>query len=373
MSTRHSSTRKHSAAHKVYISNHARDNQYLLANFELTDELIKHVDSDFTASKSLAYKNVYKSIRNTIFALCEQHQITTAHFVANDKLPLVRFSGESDAIETNDKVIFFYNPKYHQGHKYFYDFNTRAKRLSILFLANGDDIRVNAASFHQKVAALTKELTGILGLAEGDVRLRDHQHITYDLFCQQKEKVDSQSHKFRPIPVRYMANDIELPQHRALTYVIGDLYINAKIRQQAKVDYDAPSPYKPLYTMINDMFVAGMEKAGLKNGAMIANGLTPLVRFGSSDQTRVGKGFQMIAFNPEQPDDQIMSEWHGDIFTDKIRLVFLASQEDCTDRGYGKYVNQVTKVLESVAASLDIDPTNEQLMVRVHQHIAYDN
>lgn len=373
MSARHSSTRKHSAAHKVYISNHSRDNQYLLANFELTDKLINDIDQDFIATKSLAYKNVYKRIRNTIFALCEQHQVTTAHFVANDKLPLVRFSGESDAIETDDKVIFFYNPKYHQGQKYFYDFNVRAKRLSILFLANGDDIRVNAASFHQKVAALTSELSKALGLEKNAIRLRDHQHITYDLFGQQKEKADTQSHKFRPIPVRYMTNDFDLPEHRALTYVISDLYINAKIRKLAKVNYDAPSPYKPLYTMINDMFVSGMDKAGLKNGAMIANGLTPLVRFGSSDQTRVGKGFQMIAFNPENPDNDIISEWHGDIFTDKIRLVFLASKEDCTDRGYGKYVNQVTKVLESIATSLNIEPDNEQLMVRFHQHIAYDS
>ena len=370
---RHSSTRKHSSAHKVYISNHARDNQYLLVNFELTDALIETLDSEFSITNALAYKTVYKTIRNTLFALCEKHDVTTAHFVANDKLPLVRFSGESDAIETADKVIFFYNPKYHQGHKYFYDFNARAKRLSILFLANGDDIRVQAASFHQKVAALTAELAQKLGLASDALRVRDHQHITYDLFCQKKEKSESQSHKFRSIAVRYQANDVTLPEHRALNYIIADIYVNAKIRKLAKTDYDAPKPYQPLYTMINDLFVNAMDKAGLKNGALIANGLIPLVRFGTSEKNKVGRGFQMIGFDPQAPENQITNQWHGDIFTDKVRLVFLASDADCSDRGYGKYVNQVTKVLESIAADLNIEPTNEQLMVRFHQHIAYNS
>jgi len=373
MAARQSSTRKHNTANKVYISNHARDNQYLLAKFELTDSLIQHIDSDFDINSPTPYKNFYKRIRNTIFALCEQHNVTTAHFIGNDKLPMVRFSGEPDAIETDDKIFFFYNPKYHQGHKYFYDFDTRSRRLSVLFLANGDDIRVDAASFHQKISALTKELNSTLGLNEGDIRLRDHQHITYDLFGQQKEKADSQSHKFRPIAVRYSANEIELPAHRGLTYVVADIYLNAKIRKLAQVDYDAPSPYEPLYSMINDSFVSGMEKAGLKNGAMIANGLTPLIRFGSSADNKVNKGFQMIGFDPENAADKIFSEWQGDVYTDKVRLVFLASDQHRSDRGYGKYVNQVVKVLETVAARLEVEPSQEQLMIRFHQHIAYDS
>jgi len=373
MSARHSSTRKHSAAHKVYISNHARDNQYLLANFELSDQLISDIDSEFNVDSAQAYKNVYKTIRNTIFQLCEKHQIDTAHFIANDKVPVVRFSGESDAIETQDKIIFFYNPKYHQGTKYFYDVDVRTKRVSILFLAGGEDLRVNAASFHQQVATLTTELSHCLGLSRGDIRLRDHQHLTYDLFGQQKEKVDTQSHKLRPIAERYHANEIELPTHRALTYVVADLTINAKVRALAHVDYYASTPYQGLYAMINDMFITGMEKAGLKNGAMIANGLTPLVRFGIAENSKADKGFQMISFDPENAGDNIDSQWHGDIFSDKVRLVFLASKDDCSDRGYGKFVNQVTKVLEGVATSLNIEPNNEQLMVRFHQHIAYDS
>jgi len=372
MPTRHSSTRKHSAAHKVYISNHARDNQYLLANLELTDALINGADPTFSATSKQPYKVCYRTLRNQVFALCVKHQLTTAHFIANDKIPMVRFSGESDAIETDNKIIFFYNPKYHQGQKYFFNFDVRAKRISILFLANGEDIRINAGLFHQKVAALLSELSANLNLPKGGVRLRDHQHITYDLFGQKKEKAETQSHKFRQMAVRYQNSDVTLPAHRALTYVIADVSINAKIRELAKVNYDAPLPYQPIYTLITDAFTGAMDKHGLTSGAVIANGLIPLVRFSEESLVRDSKGFQMLGFNPAKPNHQIISEWHGELFADKIRLVFLASDEDCTDRGFGKYVNQITKVLESIGETLHIDQRQEQLMVRVHQHIAYD-
>ncbi len=372
MSTRPSSSRKHGSAHKIYIPNTARDNQYLLANITITDSLIKLMDPQFELGSELPYKTFYKQIRNKLFALCEQHDLKHVHFIANDKAPLVRFNTEAQAIETNDQILFFYDPQYHQGQKYFYDFNVRARKISILFLATGEEIRTQSALFHRQVTELLAEFSTELAL-EYPIRLRDHQHLTFDLFAKNKDDVASQSHKFRPISMRYLANDVNLPSsHSGLTYVVADITISSNIRKLAKIDYDAPSPYNPLYTMIIDAYVGAMQQQNLNNGAVIANGLTPLIRFSANDESSVNKGCQMIGYDPAQPGCGIISKWHADEFVDTVRLVFMATNNDCTDRGYGRYVNQVTKVLESVADKLQIDGSKEQLMVRFHQHIAFD-
>jgi Protein of unknown function (DUF3083) len=373
MSQRHSSLRKHSTAHKVYIPNSARDNQYLLANIEITDQLMSAIDPQFSIDSELPYKTFYKQLRNKLFALCDQHDLSHVHFIGNDKAPLVRFNHEAQAIETADKILFFYNPEYHHGQKYFYDFDKRAKRISILFLASGNAVRSNAGSFHQQVINLLTNFSQQLQLGTSEIKVRDHQHITYDLFSKNKEKEDTQSHKFRPIAMRYLANDVELPSaHSALTYVVADIAISARIRKLANIDYDAPAPYNPLYTMITDAFVAAMQQNNLTNGAVIANGLTPLVRFSSNEETSVNKGCQMLGYDPSQHGCGIISKWNADEFVDTVRLVFMATDQDCTDRGYGKYINQITKVLESFADKLEMDGNTDQLMVRFHQHIAYD-
>ena len=373
MPQRHSSTRKHSIAHKVYVPHGSRDNQYLLANIEVTDQLINSIDPEFDPSAAMPYKTLYKKLRNKLFALCEEHELTHVHFIANDKSPLVRFNYEAQAIETKDKILFFYNPKFHQGQKYFYDFEKRVKRISILFLATGTEIRTGAALFHQKVSELLTQYSDQLQLEKSAIRLRDLQHLTYDLFTQEKEKQDTQAHKFRPITLRYQANDVELPANNtSLTYVIADVAISARIRKLANIDYDAPAPYNPLYTMITDSFIMAMQQHNLTNGAVIAKGLTPLVRFSANEEMSVNKGCQMLGYDPAQNGCGIISKWNADEFVDTVRLVFMATDKDCTDRGYGKYVNQITKVLESFADKLQIDGHSEQLMVRFHQHIAYD-
>lgn len=372
MPQRHSSLRKHSTVHRVYIPNSARDNQYLLANFDITEQLIAAIDPQFSTDAKLPYKTFYRQLRNKLFALCEQQDLNNVHFIANDKAPLVRFNNEAQAIETQDKILFFYNPEYHQGQKYFYDFDQRAKRISILFLATGDTVRINSGAFHQQVSNLLNDFSSQLQLAPSAIHVRDHQHITYDLFSKNKEKLDTQSHKFRSIAMRYLTNDVELPStHTALTYVIADIAVTANIRKLANIDYESPAPYNPLYTMITDAFVAAMQQNNLSNGAVIANGLMPLVRFSSNEEMSVNKGCQMLGYDPAQSGCGIISKWNADEFVDTVRLVFMATDKDCTDRGYGKYVNQIIKVLETFADKLQIDGNNEQLMVRFHQHIAY--
>lgn len=368
-----SGSRKYSTTHKVYIPNSARDNQYLLANIEVTDQLIKAIDPQFSLSTELPYKTFYKRLRNKLFELCDQHGIGHVHFIANDKVALIRFNHEAQAIETEDKILFFYNPQYHHGQKYFYDFNKCAKKISILFLASGEQVRTNAGLFHQQVAKLLASFSQQMQLAGNAIRVRDHQHITYDLFAKNKEKEDTQSHKFRPIAMRYLANDVELPaSHRALTHVVADVAITSRIRKLANINYDGPAPYNPLYTMITDAFVAAMQQNNLTNGAVIANGLTPLVRFSTNDEMSVNKGCQMLGYDPSKNGCGIISKWDADEFVDTVRLVFMATDQDCTDRGYGKYVNQIVKVLEAFSDKLEMDGNTEQLMVRFHQHIAYD-
>ena len=56
--------RKRSAAHKSYIPNNARDNQYILAEFAITDKLLaKFSEASDTQTERNYYHFYQKSIR----------------------------------------------------------------------------------------------------------------------------------------------------------------------------------------------------------------------------------------------------------------------------------------------------------------------
>ena len=142
--------RDRNAAHKVYVPNNARDNQYLIAQFQLSPQLIRFVDPSYNSDEKGALNTFYKKLSNQIFTLCQHHNIEAVSFIANDKIPIVRFNMDFERIETDEKIMFFYHPKFYRGQTSFFDDDHAADKIKILFLATGDDIRVNAAKFHQQ-------------------------------------------------------------------------------------------------------------------------------------------------------------------------------------------------------------------------------
>ncbi|KGJ92238.1 DUF3083 family protein [Colwellia psychrerythraea] len=365
--------RKRSAAHKAYLPGNVRDNQYILAEFRLTDELLQQLSGKYSDLKPQPYYDFYQQLATLFFELTEEVELDNCQFIANDKLARVRYSQEMHQWQTNQQILFYYDPMNHHLKKSFFDGNKRAKKICLLFLATGNDIRLNAASFHSRVSQVVQRFCQKIQLDKSDVRLRDHQHLTYDLFAKNKGCNTSQTHKLREINKRYASQEVQLPEfYSAMNYAVVTLNISNELLQQVEIDSHSQDPYNPLYTYLTDVFTMAAKRYNLNNGALIANGLVPIVRYSIHEiVSRVGE-LQMLGYNPEQSPCGIVSKWSAGELTDSVQLVFVATPENNSDHGFGRFLNQIEQAMQLMAVELEIEPTKEELMVRFHQHLAYN-
>ena len=102
----------HSSLHKVYIPQTAKDNQYLLAELHVSEALLAQYADQ---------ANCYKELGQLFFTLCQQAGLRHVSFIANDKLPVVRYHTEAFSFQTQDQILFFYNPRYHEAQQSFID------------------------------------------------------------------------------------------------------------------------------------------------------------------------------------------------------------------------------------------------------------
>ncbi|PHR84274.1 MAG: hypothetical protein COA59_08425 [Colwellia sp.] len=378
--------RKRSADHTCNIPKNARDNQYILAEFTITDDLIQRfsVETASSTDNNLPknYCGFYQNLAKVLFDLSELFEVENCLFIANDKLTRVRFSQEMHQWQTNQQILFYYNPESHQLKKSFFDANKRAKKISLLFLTTGTDIRDNAAGFHAKTSQLVTAFAHKTTIDVSDIRLRDHQHITYDLFNENKlnkskktnnEHSITQTHKLRSMIHRYASQQVTLPEfHSAMTYVIINLPISNRLLNMVDVDPNSTDPYNPLYTYLTDTFTQSAKRYNLNNGALIANGLVPIVRYSIHEITsRMGE-LQMLGYNPEQNPCGIISKWDASELVDNVQLVFVATDKNQTEHGFGRFLNQIEQAIKLMATELEMEPNKEELIVRFHQHVAYN-
>jgi hypothetical protein len=365
--------RKRSAAHKAYIPSNARDNQYILAEFAITDELIKLICPNISTNSTQAYFHFYQSLSELLFTLSNNYAIKSSLFIANDKLVRVRYSQEMHQWQTSQQILFYYDPQSHQLQNSFFDAGIRAKKITLLFLASGDDIRFNAAEFHKKVTELLYNFTQQIKLPAKAIRLRDHQHITYDLFAKNKGCLGTQAHKLRPIYERYKSQDVAIsPESSAISYAVINLTINNRILGLVDIDANSKDPYNPLYAYLTDTFSLVAKRFNLNNGALIANGLVPIVRHSLHEIISKMGELQMLGYNPEQSPCGLVSKWKADELVDNIQLIFVATTEDSQHSGYGKFVNQIEQAMRLLATELEIPINKDELTLRFHQHIAYN-
>ncbi|MBL4765114.1 MAG: DUF3083 family protein [Colwellia sp.] len=384
--------RKRSADHKSYLPHNARDNQYILAEFTITDELIQRfsvqtspakITSAVTNNSSENYYQFYQVLAKELFDLSELFEVKNCLFIANDKLTRVRFSHEMHQWQTNQQILFYYNPESHQLKKSFFDANKRAKKISLLFMSTGTDIRENAARFHAKISQLVTAFAKKAAINVSDIRLRDHQHITYDLFSKNKltknklakddDNLTTQSHKLRPISQRYADQEVTLPEfHSAMTYAIVNLPISNRLLNMVDIDPNSADPYNPLYTYLTDTFTLSAKRYNLNNGALIANGLVPIVRYSIHEiVSRIGE-LQILGYNPEQNPCGIISKWDASELVDNVQLVFVATDKNQTEHGFGRFLNQIEQALRLMTTELEMEPSKEEVIVRFHQHVAYN-
>jgi len=243
----------------------------------------------------------------------------------------------------------------------------------LLFLATSNDIRINAAYFHQRVSSIVAEFCEKIDLNIEDVRLRDHQHLTYDLFAKSKGCLNTQTHKLRQIAKRYASSNVILPTyHSAMNYAVINVNISNELLKLVDIDVNSQDPYNPLYTYLTDTFTMAAKRYNLNNGALIANGLVPIVRYSIYEiVSRIGE-LQMLGYNPAQSPCGIISKWDASELTDSIQLIFVATPENSSEHGFGRFLNQIEQAIQLMAKELKISPSKDELVVRFHQHIAYN-
>lgn len=365
--------RKRSAAHKAYIPSNSRDNQYILAEFAITDELIKLISPNIAKNSSQPYYHFYQNLSQLLFTLSNDFDIKSSLFIANDKLVRVRYSQELYQWQTNQQILFYYDPQNHELQNSFFDASIRTKKITLLFLASGTDIRYNAATFHQKVTRLLEVFSKQTELPNNAIRLRDHQHLTYDLFAKNKGYLGSQAHKLRSINDRYNSQEVKISTEcSAISYAVINLTVDNRLLNLVDIDANSTDPYNPLYTYLTDTFSLVAKRFNLNNGALIANGLVPIVRHSLHEIiSKVGE-LQMLGYNPKQSPCGLVSKWKADELVDNVQLIFVATTEDSQPSGYGKFVNQIEQAMRLFATELEIPINKDELTLRFHQHIAYD-
>ncbi len=365
-------SRHRNLANKVYLPNNARYNQYLLAEFKITDQLIEKVSEGLNRDADKPWQKFYQKLSERFFAACELAKIENVHFIANDKMPRVRFSEELRCAESEQQLTVFYNPAYHESYKRHFDGSKRAKKVSLLFLATGTDIRINAAAYHRKVSQMLVPFLAELGIEHGSVRLRDHQHLTYGLFARSKGVDGTHAHTLRLIKNRYAASDVTLPEpNDTMSYVVASLPMTRRLMRQLGFDTSSDNGFEPLYEHLNQAWVAAANAHKIQNGAFVANGLTPIIRNSGTTPEKIDGEVIKLGYDPLEPRNELTARFDNDKLVDYVQIVVPATAKHIEKSGFGKFMENVDKSLRHMAKSLELNPERDEITVRFHQHLAY--
>ncbi len=366
-------SRTRNLQHKVYIPSSARENQYLMVKIALSDNLLNKYNYLIDEDSEKPYESLYQNLADKFFNINDKLSVESTQFIANDKFARVRFSPEKLTAQTKQQVLFLYNPKFHTSRNFFYNGSNKAKKITLIYLANGEDIRVKSAKFHQVVNKSIIEFAKQTSIDTHDIRVCDHQHLTYDLFARNKGTEGSQAHKFRSMTDRYLADKQHLPDNAdALTYAVVDLPMNRRIRSLVNSEKQTNEKYNELYNFIANAFISSAKHHHLNNGAVIANDLVPIVRRDEDENIITDGELFMLGYNPKHTSGGYTCKWHADKLVDSIHLIFVASEQDKTSHGYGKFVNQIEQALHSFAEKLNFENEKEEMIIRLHQHIGFN-
>lgn len=362
--------RKHRAGDRVYIPSDARDNQYLLAEIPLSDKLIDLVGCEVNADAEKPYQKFYQTLAHRIFQVVEEHGLRHVNFVANNKLVRVRYSGEQQVLHTAQQSFFFYCPEHNSTFKSYFDGAIRARKVKVLFLATGQELRLESGKFHSAVQKAVADIAKTIGLSAGEVKLRDHQHLTFDVFAKEKGHKETITHGFREIAERYKSQGQPIQgEHTSITYAIASLPLARRLLKGTQVDYSADAPFTKVYEKIEAAFKKACADNDIDQSALLANNVSPFVRYDETETASVQGELISIGVNPANDKGRFCVHWDGETLVDTVRFVFFADQNDEQNKNYGKFVNQVIDTIKSFANEVDWKKDADDITVRVHQHI----
>lgn len=346
---------------KVYLPTATRKNQYITVSFPLTDELLGSYAS---------LEACYHEFSQLVFKTADKFNLFNVHVVTTDKLPMVRFHSEAYCLSTEEQLRFFYNPAHHEANRLHTKEGYRARKLRVVLLATGEDLRSNSAAFHASVQKFIADIKPQLPVTNLSLKVRDHQHISYDFFAKEKGLKETYGYKLRAVDSRYKRRECNLPDDvNSLNHVTISLPMGRRIKKQMRTE--GVTNFNEAYQDVADKFVAATSSRQLNKVAMVANGKVPLVRNSKYEQLNSTNEFQMVGFDPNNDDANPQLHWDGDKLAEAIRFVIVASKSDVTDEGYGRFMNQVQDAVSEFTSHYDIDKEHIDMILRFHQHLSY--
>ncbi|MCW8832804.1 MAG: DUF3083 family protein [Colwellia sp.] len=368
-----STFRKRRASQRVYVPHDARYNHYIIAEMPLTDELIELAVGKVDLSLAQPFQNFYQTLAKLAFEVVEESDIEHVNFVANGRLIRVRSSSnEQMVLHTPQQSFFFYNPEHNSTFKGYFDGAYRANKIKFVFLATGDELRINSASFHQKASEAIESISKRIGLEANSFKIRDHQHISYDMFAKEKGNKESIAHSFRKTYYRHLQQGHKMPeQHDSVAFAVINFPITGQLFKGIEIDHEAKQPFASLYEKVADAFTDSAEKHKLNHAAMIANNMSPIVRYDENEAVVVDGEIITLGFNPHNEESSIDCKWHGDKLADTIHLVFFANDSDEDHKTYDKFVSQVTQAVTLMAEKLQWKKGTDDMLMRFHQHVTF--
>lgn len=362
--------KKHRAGERVYLPDDSRDNQYILAEIPLTDSLLESISGKIDENSAKPYQKFYQSLSHKIFEVVEKHGLSHVNFVANNRLVRVRYSGEQQVLHTEQQSFFFYCPQHNSTFKCYYDNTIRARKIKVVFLATGDELRVNSGKFHNLVRKAVEDISKTIGLPKGEIKLRDHQHLTFDVFAKEKGAKNTLSHTFRELADRYESQNHSIAKdHTSITYAIASIPMARRLLKGAEVDYASDEPFAKLYQKIEQAFEKSCKANKIDQAALIANGISPFVRYDENEVTEVQGELISIGINPNNAESRFCVHWESDKLVDTLRFVYIADKSDETHHNYGKFVNQAIASVKGFADEVNWKKEHDDIIVRIHQHV----
>ena len=347
---------------RVYLPANARASHYLLAEVTPNAEFYKSFDN---------INSCYEQIARQLFSSCDENEIYNVHVIANDKLPVVRFHEEAYQFETEKQMLFFYNPVYHEAHKVHYQRDIASKKIRLLFLATGTDLRANSANFHSRVLQVLESLQASVFVDQPAFKLRDHQHLAYDLFAKEKGNKESYGYKLRSLAPRYQSRDCIVPEdHAEITYTTFSIPVSRAIRSQLN-ELLSGDDYSAFYEYFADAFKRASQKSDLSHIGMVANGAAPIVRHSKIDKDQGNAELQKLSFDTDSSEPQVKCCYNPAELEETLHFVVVAGAQDKQSSGYGKFMNQVEKAINNMCDELPINKERQALTVRFYQHISY--
>ncbi|MBO9489397.1 DUF3083 family protein [Endozoicomonas sp. G2_1] len=364
--------RKLDATDTLSLPENTRQNHYLIAEFSLSAALINRYQEHLTLDVEQPYHECYTSLAEQFFNCCKKFELANSQFIANDKLARVRYNQEMHQWQTCQQILFYYNPSYHELQKSFFDGSYKAKKITLLFLASGQALRTNSASFHQQVKQVLDEFADCVDIDPSTIRLRDHQRLTYDLFARNKGTQYRQLESLQSIMANYRSSGLELPsQLSEMTYVVATVPITNHLLNIVEVDEMSETPYNRLYSFIANAFAMAVKHHSINNGAMVANGLVPLVRYCERETVYEHGELQILGYNPYSNNGGLTCRWEPTTLVDDIQIILPLTNVQQQNQNYYPFIKQVEGALKLLATELEINPKGESIIVRFHQHIAY--